>query len=83
MQSQEYEIVHLDGSKDREMIPLLDAKGKSGWALVSVVGTPQGGTSLDEHWAFIKNLLMGRYNRGWAQVAPISLETSTYQSCYS
>jgi len=36
------------------MDPLLDAKGKSGWELVSVVGSLVGGTSVDEYLAFLK-----------------------------
>jgi hypothetical protein len=54
MQKWEYEIVRLSKSKDRDMIPLLDAKGKSGWELVSVVGSLVGGTSVDEYLAFFK-----------------------------
>jgi len=50
MQRWEYEIVKLSESKDRDMIPLLDRKGKLGWELVSVVvGLPRG-----EYLAFLK-----------------------------
>jgi hypothetical protein len=59
MQKWEYEIVHLNKSKDRDMIPLLDTKGKSGWELVSVVGSLVGGTSVDEYLAFFKRLING------------------------
>jgi hypothetical protein len=59
MQSWEYEIVRLNGSRERDMIPLLDAKGKLEWELVSVIGSLQGGTSLDEYWAFLKKPVNG------------------------
>jgi hypothetical protein len=54
MQKWEYEIIRLGRTKDRDMIPLLDAKGKSGWELVSVIGNLVGGTSVDEYLAFFK-----------------------------
>jgi hypothetical protein len=38
---------------------LLDAKGKLGWELVSVVGSLQGGTSVDEYLAFFKRPMNG------------------------
>jgi hypothetical protein len=41
------------------MISLLDSKGKLGWELVSVIGSLQGGTSLDEYWAFLKKPVNG------------------------
>jgi len=50
MQRWEYEIVKLSESKDRDMIPLLDSKGKSGWELVSVVV----GLARGEYLAFLK-----------------------------
>jgi hypothetical protein len=50
MQRWEYEIVKLSESKDRDMIPLLDRKGKSGWELVSVVASLARG----EYLAFLK-----------------------------
>lgn len=59
MQKWEYEIVRLRKSKDRDMDPLLDAKGKLGWELVSVVGSLVGGTSVDEYMAFFKKPING------------------------
>jgi hypothetical protein len=59
MQKWEYEIVRLSRSKDRDMDPLLDAKGKLGWELVSVVGSLVGGTSVDEYMAFFKKPING------------------------
>jgi hypothetical protein len=50
MQRWEYEIAKLSESKDRDMIPLLDSKGKSGWELVSVVASLARG----EYLAFLK-----------------------------
>lgn len=54
MQNWEYEIVTLSGKKDEDMIPVLEHKGKSGWELVSVVGSLVGGTSVDKYLAFFK-----------------------------
>jgi hypothetical protein len=59
MQRWEYEIVRLSKSKDRDMDPLLDAKGKLGWELVSVVGNLVEGTSVDEYLAFFKRPMNG------------------------
>ncbi len=59
MQKWEYEIVRLSRSKDRDMDPLLDANGKLGWELVSVVGSLVGGTSVDEYMAFFKRPIDG------------------------
>ena len=50
MQRWQYEIVELSGSKDKDMIPLLDRKGDSGWELVSVVGS----LARDKYLAFFK-----------------------------
>jgi hypothetical protein len=54
MQNWEYKVVTLSGKKDEDMIPLLDNKGKSGWELVSVVGSLAAGTSVDKYLAFFK-----------------------------
>jgi len=59
MQRWEYEIVRLSKSKDRDMDPLLDAKGKLGWELVSVVGNLVEGTSVDEYLAFFRRPMNG------------------------
>ena len=59
MQKWEYEIVRLSKSKDRDMNPLLDAKGKLGWELVSVVGNLVEGTSVDEYLAFFRRPMNG------------------------
>ena len=59
MQRWDYEIVRLSKSKDRDMDPLLDAKGKLGWELVSVVGNLVEGTSVDEYLAFFKRPMNG------------------------
>ena len=59
MQKWEYEIVRLSKSKDRDMDPLLDAKGKLGWELVSVVGNLVEGTSVDEYLAFFRRPMNG------------------------
>ena len=59
MQRWEYEIVRLSKSKDRDMDPLLDAKGKLGWELVAVVGNLVEGTSQDEYLAFFKRPMNG------------------------
>jgi len=59
MQKWEYEIVRLSRSKDRDMDPLLDAQGKRGWELVSVVGSLDEGTSVDEYMAFFKRPIDG------------------------
>ena len=40
MEKWEYEVIRLSGSKDEDMIPLLDHKGDLGWELVSVVVSP-------------------------------------------
>ena len=61
MQKWEYEIVRLSKSKDRDMDPLLDAQGKLGWELVSVVGSLQGGTSVDEYLAFFKKPVLEKF----------------------
>jgi hypothetical protein len=61
MQKWEYEIVRLSKSKDRDMDPLLDAQGKLGWELVSVVGSLQGGTSVDEYLAFLKKPVVEKF----------------------
>ena len=50
MQRWEYEIVKLSESKDRDMIPLLNHRGKSGWELVSVLASISRG----EYLAFLK-----------------------------
>lgn len=50
MQDWDYEIVELSGSKDKDMLPLLDSKGRSGWELVSVVA----GVARNEYLAFFK-----------------------------
>jgi len=53
MQNWDYEIVTLKGEKDKDMIPVLEHKGKAGWELVSVVGTLRGGNTY-QYLAFLK-----------------------------
>ena len=53
----EYEAVQLSGSKDQEMIPLLDVKGKLGWELVSVVVIPSAAAKKAQLLAFLKRPL--------------------------
>jgi len=53
----EYEIVRLSGSKDEDMIPLLDVKGKQGWELVVVTASPVPGDKKTQHLAFLKRQL--------------------------
>ena len=50
----EYEIITLSGSKDDEMIPLLDSKGKQGWELVSVINIVD---KKNQYLAFLKRPL--------------------------
>jgi hypothetical protein len=59
MQEWKYEIIRLHGSKDRDMVPLLDAKGKSGWQLVSVVASPLPAEGKTEYLAFFKKPVDG------------------------
>lgn len=54
MQKWEYEAVQLSGSKDEDMIPLLDVKGEQGWELVSVVATPIPVDKRIQYLAFFK-----------------------------
>lgn len=54
MQKWEYEIVRLSGSKDADMIPLLGAKGKAGWELVSVAISPVPVDKKTQYLAFFK-----------------------------
>ncbi len=57
MQKWEYEAVRLSGSKDKDMIPLLDAKGNQGWELVSVVVSPVPVDKETQYLAFFKRLI--------------------------
>ena len=56
MQDWEYEIVELSGNKDKDMLPLLHSKGRSGWELVSVVGfvSVVGELAKDKYLGFFK-----------------------------
>jgi hypothetical protein len=57
MQLWEYEIVHLTGNKDKDMIPLLDGKGKQGWELVSVAARYNTNVEDPKYLAFFKKPL--------------------------
>lgn len=54
MQQWEYEVIFLDGNKDTEIIPLLEAKGREGWDLVSVVQEPHQSERRTQLMAFLK-----------------------------
>jgi len=56
MKKWEYEVARLSGSKDQDMIPLLDAKGQQGWELVSVVASPVPTDKKTQYFAFFKRI---------------------------
>jgi len=58
MQKWEYQVVRLSGT-DGDMIPLLEAKGKEGWELVSVAVSPVPVNRRTQYLAFLKKPLAG------------------------
>ena len=57
MNTWEYDIVRLSGTKDIDMIPVLEVKGAQGWELVSVVASPVPVDKKTQYLAFFKRRL--------------------------